>query len=78
MKKERRRVNNMGREAAAAAGVGGRGASLALRVKATVSIAGVSWGQTANPPGPPLTSYFLLVGRKSHSLKTWHVAKTLK
>lgn len=77
MKKERRRVNNMGREAAAAAG-GWGGASLALRVKATVSIAGVSWGQTANPPGPPLTSYFLLRGRKSHSLKTWHVARTLK
>lgn len=76
MKKERRRVNNMGREAAAAAEEGG--GSLALRVKATVSNAGVSWGQTANPPGPPLTSYFLLGGRKSHSLKTWHVARTLK
>lgn len=36
-------------------------------LKPQSSIAGVSWGRAANPPGPPLTTYFLLGGGKSLS-----------
>lgn len=37
------------------------------KLKPQSSIAGVSWGRSANPPGPPLTTYFLLGGGKSLS-----------